>query len=719
MLLDRGAIPEKRWDVPRDERWAQPPLALLNGAVALVCAFFGILAAQAFGPPATPVSLWPPAGIAFAVVYAYGARALPGVILGALVSGAYSIPQVVSSTPDAMIAVVLISLGAALQALLTTILVRAFVGSREPLMRPQRISKFMLLAGVLGPFVNSIVGTWTLWDVGAVSRSQAADVWFTWWIGDAMGVVFFAPIVLMLIPSQAEVWAGRRLKVAIPTFLAVLISLGMWWQGGVSAQDDMRLIAEQRAQVAAVDLEYHANTYLRVAKDAASMFMARPDVSAAEFTRFATPVLLDEEDVLALEWLPWVASGDLDRFQEQLRKDLGMPRYSVWTLNRKPILHTATADVHYAPVAFAATQPEFAPSFGLDLSSSEREYVAIGDALELGAAMTEPFTTTLGVDAAHVVRMVVPVYEVAAATTTTADRWEHLRGFITAVVAVDRLVDETFDHPAWVDAEIVVTDTTKPHQPVDVVRRLRHSNEASAASADGSMELADRTWTVTVIPGAITSGTVNPYSSHVILLLGLLFAGLLESFLLVVTGLERRLERRVERSNYAATHDPLTDLINRREFVERLDMARQRTVETGVTQVLLFVDLDGFKLVNDTGGHAAGDELLRALSVRMRNTVRQADSVARLGGDEFAVLLADCPDHRGLAIADDLVRAVADIAVDFEGQRLGVTASVGFVAINPPEPSSTDELLRQADAACYLAKRSGKSQVRRFEGGVA
>jgi diguanylate cyclase (GGDEF)-like protein len=230
--------------------------------------------------------------------------------------------------------------------------------------------------------------------------------------------------------------------------------------------------------------------------------------------------------------------------------------------------------------------------------------------------------------------------------------------------------------------------------------------------------VAGRSWAIRLIPGAQSSRPANPYSTPLILLLGLLVAGLLESFLLVATGLERRLEHRVQISDYEATHDPLTDLINRREFLDRLDAARERALQAGLVQVLLFLDLDGFKQVNDTGGHAAGDDLLRLLAVRMRSTVRQADSVARLGGDEFAVLLPDCPVDRGLNIADDLVRAVADCGVEFEGRRLGVTASVGFVAIEPPEPSSTDELLRQADAACYLAKRSGKSQVRCYEPGI-
>jgi diguanylate cyclase (GGDEF)-like protein len=551
-----------------------------------------------------------------------------------------------------------------------------------------------------------------------IDSSAFASAWFIWWLGDAMGIICFGPVTLMLAPGRSDAWSGRRLKVVIPTLMSILVSYGVWQFGGISAEDQARRVTQQRTQMASVELAYHASSYLRVVKDAASLFAALSDVGEKEFECFAGPVLRDEEEVLGLEWLEWVSSGDLEQFQERQRKDLDLPDYTVWTLGGKPLLHTAAADLHYAPVTFAATQSDFAANLGLDLSSSEVDSAALDQALANGAAMTEPFTTTTGISTTRVVRLVVPVYDVDSPPASEAERWEHLRGYLTLVLSLDRLLRGTFAGPNWADASIRLADTTNRDHPVPAAVRERTTDEGPAPSASATSMVAGRSWAIRLIPGAQSSRPANPYSTPLILLLGLLVAGLLESFLLVATGLERRLEHRVQISDYEATHDPLTDLINRREFLDRLDAARERALQAGLVQVLLFLDLDGFKQVNDTGGHAAGDDLLRLLAVRMRSTVRQADSVARLGGDEFAVLLPDCPVDRGLNIADDLVRAVADCGVEFEGRRLGVTASVGFVAIEPPEPSSTDELLRQADAACYLAKRSGKSQVRCYEPGI-
>lgn len=696
-----------------------PATPLLIGGTALSIALLGLLAADAFGAPRGPVAIWPPAGIAFTVVYLYGIRALPGVLLGAAVVNLNTLSQTVTSPSSVLVLTLLLSMGAAAQALFAAIVVRRFLGDREPLMRPARISKFILLSGVLSPLVNSTIGSLCLLGAGMIDSSAFASAWFIWWLGDAMGTICFGPVTLMLAPGQSDAWSGRRLKVVIPTLLSIVISYGVWQFGGISAEDQARRATQQRTQMASVELAYHASSYLRVVKDAAALFAALSNVREKEFKGFAGPVLRDEEEILGLEWLEWVSSWELERFQERQRKDLNLPDYTVWTLHGKPLLHTAAANLHYAPVTFAATQSEFAANLGLDLSSSTGEAAALDQALANGAAMTEPFTTTTGISTMRVVRMVIPVYDVSSPLTSEAERWEHLRGYLTIVLSLDRLLQSTFAQPHWADATIRVTDTTDPDDPVPAALRARATNEGPAASASSTSEVAGRSWTIRLTPGVESSKPPNPYSTRLILLLGLLVAGLLESFLLVATGLERRLEHRVQTSDYAATHDPLTDLINRREFVARLDAARERALQAGLVQVLLFLDLDGFKQVNDTGGHASGDELLQTLAAQMRNAVRQADSVARLGGDEFAVLLPDCPVDRGLEIADDLVRAVADSGVEFEGRRLGVTASVGFVAIEPPEPSSTDELLRQADAACYLAKRSGKSQVRRYEVGIA
>jgi len=163
--------------------------------------------------------------------------------------------------------------------------------------------------------------------------------------------------------------------------------------------------------------------------------------------------------------------------------------------------------------------------------------------------------------------------------------------------------------------------------------------------------------------------------------------------------------------SWQAGHDPLTGLSNRLVFEQELKLAfdAPRTVEEP-TFCALFIDLDRFKQVNDSAGHAAGDKLLCDLSLLMVAQVRQNDMVARLGGDEFAVLLPFCPLNRALDIAEAIRREVEAYRLLWDGQTLGVGASIGVISSNGAY-ESTEALMRAADAACYVAKHGGRNRV--------
>lgn len=162
--------------------------------------------------------------------------------------------------------------------------------------------------------------------------------------------------------------------------------------------------------------------------------------------------------------------------------------------------------------------------------------------------------------------------------------------------------------------------------------------------------------------------------------------------------------------NYQANHDALTGLINRREFEERAEQLLSTIGQDNSEHALCFIDLDQFKIVNDTCGHAAGDEMLHQLGSLLTNTVRQRDTLARLGGDEFGLLMEHCSLDDAHRVVDSILQAINSYQFFWQGKVFKVSASIGLTPITEAT-SSVTSLLQDADAACYVAKDEGRNRI--------
>ena len=178
--------------------------------------------------------------------------------------------------------------------------------------------------------------------------------------------------------------------------------------------------------------------------------------------------------------------------------------------------------------------------------------------------------------------------------------------------------------------------------------------------------------------------------------------------------MQEKIDLATARLVYQASHDALTGLINRREFEQRLERTLQSAVQQGRDHALCYMDLDQFKVINDTCGHAAGDELLRQLALLLKSHLRERDTLARLGGDEFALLLENCSLDDALEVADLFRTEVQRFRFKLEDRIFAIGMSVGLVAIHQ-DSSTSASLLSAADAACYVAKDRGRNQIHVYE----
>ncbi len=170
------------------------------------------------------------------------------------------------------------------------------------------------------------------------------------------------------------------------------------------------------------------------------------------------------------------------------------------------------------------------------------------------------------------------------------------------------------------------------------------------------------------------------------------------------------------RLSYQASHDALTGLVNRREFDRQLQRLLESARIDGAVHALAYMDLDQFKVVNDSCGHVAGDELLRQVSGLLQARVRRADTVARLGGDEFGVLMENCPLEQAQRLAASILEGLGEMRFAWEGRTFVVGISIGLVPIGP-ESGGGGEVLSAADAACFTAKDLGRNRAHVYREG--
>jgi diguanylate cyclase (GGDEF)-like protein len=175
----------------------------------------------------------------------------------------------------------------------------------------------------------------------------------------------------------------------------------------------------------------------------------------------------------------------------------------------------------------------------------------------------------------------------------------------------------------------------------------------------------------------------------------------------------RELQIQKQNAEREARIDPLTGLNNRRAFLERAALELQRAARYNAPTALIMLDLDHFKVINDTYGHPVGDQVLVALASALFKSMREVDSVGRLGGEEFAILMPDTAAEAAIQAAERIRQAVEAMALDVEGRRITCTASFGISAFQPDD-GSIDELFIRADRALYSAKQLGRNRVEAY-----
>jgi signal transduction histidine kinase len=486
---------------------------------------------------AAPV--WPAAGIAFAFVFDAGAALLPGVALGCFL---LSLPVYrLAGLPLAAAAAVslVVAAAVALQAQVGAQLVRRRLGPRPQLERAGEILTFMTLAGPLPCLIAASVGVLTLSAAGLLTPAELDRAWLGWWVGDGIGVIVFAPLALMTLPNQAEVWRGRRLTVAVPSLLLLTLALAAFLYTASLQRRELDQRLNRRADLALEVLRRNLSSHEEALQGIRSVFEATGALTPDQFARFTASSLRRLQGLHAVSWNPLVRGEDLAGFERDQRRLPGFGAFRVTERDASGSPVPARPRPWHVPVALIEPAGPNRAALGFDIRTDPVRAEAIAAALAGGVhRATAPIQLVQEQERQKGMLLLLPVRQP--------------RGFAVGVYRLGDLLSSTFEEGSWEGFRFVLMDRT-PGSPPEELARFPPGGEPQDASVWSDPAVVSRTldeggrlWQLELHTLPALPGKGGITGSPLLRLGGLLISGLLEGFLLLTTGTERQRQRDLE-----------------------------------------------------------------------------------------------------------------------------------------------------------------------------
>jgi diguanylate cyclase (GGDEF)-like protein len=514
--------------------------------------------------------------------------------------------------------------------------------------------------------------------------------------------------------------SGLYRPAVVAAGIGLLLSLAAAYAVGRWEQRVTRIEFESAAATELIEMQNGVNEYLSRLVTLRALFeSADEDITRSEFEVFAGRLFENHPGILRVGWVPKIFRKERADYEAAAVSD-GIPGYRIKSRAADGALAPAPDSNFYFPVFFS-TEAKTSMVYGLDYSSDPVRWASLQRARDNDAVAVLP--TRLYHDLkgdTHGVMASAPVYVKGTSRTTIADRRRNLAGFVVGIFDLENLLQSIWTGTA-ASSGIVINayppglDGNAEHQPVPDFSSAPPTAQSKRAFAEeprwsGTLRIGDANWQVQAIPAPGGRLTARYDRALTVLTAGIVIT----AFLAVYLGLASRNSRQLALANRRvlelAQTDILTGLPNRAFFLEQLGaiVSHGRRHNEGAFSILM-LDLDRFKNVNDSLGHAAGDGLLRQVAFRLKSALRDTDVLARLGGDEFAIIQAGCLELRAGSI--DLATRISKlIAEPFQlpGHQVEIGTSIG-IAMAPEHGNDQEQLLKKADLALYRSKSAGRN----------
>jgi len=722
---------------------------LLSGELGLLLAI----------PPGYATAVWPPSGVALAALLLYGRGLWPGILLGSFLInlGTSLAPQSLASTAQSITIALAIGGGAVLQAVVGSWLIERFIGSDHSLLNARSAIAFLGLGGPLSCVISPLFGVGTLWLAGLVDSTQFIYIIATWWVGDAIGVLVFVPLIYILLGQPRQVWRWRRTRMLPTLLIAIGIVIALFIHARGLESERQRAEFAQRARMISDALDKHLASHVEALHSLAVLMRTTEQLDAERFRAYVTGALDRHDGLYALSWNPRVTDQNRKRFEASMIA-AGHTGFSITEYNAHGALQPAARRADYVVVQFIEPQADNSAAQGFDAYSNPLHQRVLDAARDLGEARaTGRIRLVQESGEQNGLLLFLPVYAGERPAVSLLQRRRELLGYAVGVFRMhDLLVSAATDlalenlNVSLSDQSAAVADRTLAAVHIGAMGNATELDQPIAEDMPGWSRgylFAGRLWRLSVSATPAYLSEHLSLSAWVVLAGGLSFTGLLCVLLLTITGraiserhqaeelsianrslneeiarrklVERRLTEAMQRVERLAATDALTGLWNRRHMLQFGAACVAEQMRHGTHYSAILLDVDHFKRINDDYGHDVGDDVLQSLSAALGDALRESDALGRWGGEEFVVLARRTDLAEGIDLAERLCNTVRQLSITPVGHitiSVGVAASGGLgggdrLDDKQPAASHCEVLIARADRAMYHAKRSGRDRI--------
>jgi PAS domain S-box-containing protein len=508
-------------------------------------------------PPGYASAVWPAAGLALSAVLFWGKAVAPGVALGSFcvnIGTSFDASSTEALTRSLALTLT-IGLGAMLQAYVGAELIRRFVGFPTALEDEPSITRFTVLGGPVACLINPTVGVTTLCLAGLLPWANFAFSWWTWWVGDGIGVLLFAPLSLVFVQAPRGRRRGRTI-VALPLLGSFLVVTVLFVQASSWEADRVRAEFERRAVYLAHALESTLSEHQQAVSFVASLFYASDEVTRREFREFAGRALTRYDGIQALAWVPLVSDAARASYEQRARDD-GLASFHFTEQLPSGELGPAARRAEYLPAYYLEPSEGNGAALGFDSQSDPERIEAIARARDTGnPSATPPLTIEERASGEQAVMLFVPVFEIERGVDGPAR--PRLQGYAAGVFRMHDVVRAALGPFDKSGIELALVEESA----ADDGRILYRSSEPPAAR-DAHSTQGPRAWSDALLFGGrryrleVTTNRAaldvqQSWQAWLVLGVGLLFARIMGVVTLMTTGRASRAQRSLEEAQRAA-----------------------------------------------------------------------------------------------------------------------------------------------------------------------